>query len=229
MKNPVKLLLLISCTLAALTTEAQISIGLKGGANWANIQAPDAVDAVTPDFRTLNGFTLGAVASLNLIDKLAFQPELLYTRKGFVLQEGFDADLFNIPVPLGVKAASSFDYLELPLLMKYQFGGDAIKAYVVAGPSFGYAVSGRLKTTADALFDIELTNRKIDLNSIDYQRFEVGAAVGAGFSFSTPLGDLFLDGRYTHGFNQVYDIPLLTDKVKNKGFALSAGFLIPIQ
>lgn len=210
------------------TAQAQVSLGLRGGYQMSNINVTDGLDALAPDFKTIDAFSIGVVMEVPLGYGFHFQPELAYSRKGFSLQESTALDLFNIPVPVGVEAISRFDYLEAPLLMKYKFGDGRVNAYLAAGPTFGYALDGQLITRANALIDIKLLDTDIDLNAINYERFEVGAALGGGVSFYTPFGQLFVDARYNHGFTQVYDIPVVDEKARNQNFGINVGFLVPI-
>ncbi len=223
-----KWMALLAFTAISFTTQAQVSLGLRGGYQMADINATDGLDALAPDFRAIDAFSIGAVLEVPLGYGFNFQPELAYTRKGFSIQESTAIDLFNIPIPVGVEAISRFDYLEAPLLMKYKFGDGRVNAYLAAGPTFGYAIDGQLITRANALVDIKLLDTDIDLDAINYERFEVGAALGGGVSFYTPFGQLFVDARYNHGFTQVYDIPVLDERARNRSFGVNVGFLAPI-
>ena len=209
------------------TAQAQVSLGLKAGTNWANIQATESLDKVLPDFKYINNANYGLVAEIPVTSQFAFQPEIAFVKKGFELDKGFDLTLFGIDVPVGVKAESRFSYVEMPLLAKYKFGTEGLSAYVVAGPTLGVATAGRLITKADVFItDINLTNTPVDLDAIDYQRLEVGGTVGAGLAVNTGFGQIFADARYNHGFTQLYDIPLVDEKVSNKGFGLNVGVMV---
>lgn len=211
------------------SASAQISVGIKTGFNSANIHATKTLDNVLPNFKSIDNMNFGLVAEIAITDQVAFQPELNFMKKGFGLKEGFDLELFNIDVPLGVTAESQFSYIDIPLLAKYKFGTEGLSAYVVAGPTVGLATKGRLVTKADVLVtEIKLTNTPINLDAIDYKRVELGATVGAGVTLNTGFGQLFADARYSRGFTQLYDIPLVDEKVSNKGFGVNFGVMMPI-
>lgn len=219
---------LLAFVLISFSAQAQVSLGIRGGYQMAGIKATDGLDALAPDFKKIDAFSIGAVMEMPLGYGFHFQPELAYSRKGFSIQESTALDLFNIPIPVGVEAISRFDYLETPLLMKYKFGDGRVNAYIAAGPTFGYALDGQLITRANALLDIKLIDTDIDLDAINYERFEVGAALGGGLSFQTPFGQLFVDARYNHGFTQVYDIPVVDERAKNRSIGINVGFMAPI-
>jgi len=230
MKNAPKITMIVAlfCSLFTVATAQDISFGLRGGVNFANVYTTDGLDNLTPDFKSYEAINLAAVAEIGITENFAFQPELAFISKGFVVAEDFDLELFNVPLPVGATAESRFRYLELPLLAKYKFGGEGLNAYVTAGPTLGYAMSGRLITRANALLDFQLSDSNIDLDAIDYERFEVGALVGLGVAVNTSFGQLFADARYQRGFTQLYDIPVVEEQIRNQGIALNVGFLIPI-
>lgn len=207
----------------ATTAQAQIQLGVRGGTTINNISQTETLDAVSPDFDELVGFTAAAYLNVPIGAQFAFQPELAYTQKGFSLSQGADIELFGAPLPVGVVARSRFDYLEAPLLFQATLGDQQLQAYVQAGPALGYALGGRLKTQATGLLDIDLTNTEIDLDAINYERFEVSGIVGAGLKYRTGFGAVSLDGRYQQGFTELYDIPLVSERVRNRGFAVNLG------
>lgn len=230
MKTLLKTTFLALLLAFAFHLQAQtFSIGLKGGAQLANVKAPGVFDKVSflPDFQPIATPNIGVVSEINLHPNFSIQPELSWTQKGFQLNESFDVNLFDVPVPLGVTAITKFNYLEMPLLAKAKFGN----FYVLAGPTFGYALNGNLRTRADLFItEIDLTNTGINLEKVGYERWEVGGMAGAGVSI--PVfnggGQIFLDARFSHGFTQPYDIPIVHEKVLHKNFGLNVGFTVPL-
>ncbi len=232
MKTLMKAILFLFISMAGLTTQAQkISVGIKTGVQSANVRVPGFVNDASflPDFKSINTFNIGVVSELEFNGNFALQPELNYLQKGFQIKEGFDVDLFDFPVPVGVTAVSRFHYLEMPLLAKAKFGNEFANFYLLAGPTVGYAMSGDLKTRAKLLVEVDLYKTNIDLNRVGYQRWELGGMAGAGISLNTKGGgQFFVDARYSHGFTQPYDIPLVHEKVQHNNIGVNAGFMIPI-
>lgn len=231
MKNTMKkstLLTLVFTFLSIAIFAQTVSVGIKGGLNIANVGAPDIIETAEfiPEFRNIQTANFGLVSEIELHPNFAIQPELVFTTKGFKIREATNLDIFNVPLPLGVTATSKFNYIEMPLLAKAKFGTGPVQAYMVAGPTFGYATGGNLKTSANVLIELDLYETPIDLDNIGYERFEVGGMVGGGLAFDTGGGQLFLDARYNHGFTEVYDIPVVSEKVQNKGFGINAGYMI---
>jgi hypothetical protein len=229
MKTLLKTTAFIIALISTLTIQAQkISLGFKTGVQRANVVTPDFVQDVEfmPDFRTITATNFGLTSEIEFHPNFAIQPELLYTTKGFKVHENFDLELFDVPLPVGVTAASQFRYLELPLLAKAKVGN----FYFLAGPTFGYTLKGNLETRARLLVEVDLFDTKINLDQVGYERWEVGGMAGAGFSI--PVfngGQIFLDARYSQGFTQPYDIPLVHEKVQHRNLGVNVGFMLPIN
>lgn len=220
------LLLLLAFLVSA---SAQTTFGVKSGVAIQKVYTSEGLGAVAPNFQNLVEFQFGVNADVPVFGALSFQPELLYTTKGFGLDQGFEQELFGTQIPLEAEAKTKFRYLEVPLLAKVSFGDPSgPRAYFVAGPTFGYALSGQLQTRARALVSFDLPNVDINLEDINYERLEIGAAVGAGVQFPVGPVRLFADARYQRGFTELYNFPLVEEKVRNTGVAVSAGMALPI-
>lgn len=89
-KNSLILLVL----LLPFTVLAQgVGIGIKGGANFANM----AIEDVSTE--SITDFHIGAYVNLNLSDKFGITPELLYTAQGSKLSNAtLNTDYFAVPV-----------------------------------------------------------------------------------------------------------------------------------
>jgi len=116
-----KITLAVAVVLFAISANAQIQFGVKGGVNLANQTYEVGGISASPDM--LIGFQLGGFASFNLSEQIALQPELLFSQYGCKV-----ADLkFNM------------NYISVPVMVKYSFG--AFK--VMAGPQLGYLISAK--------------------------------------------------------------------------------------
>jgi hypothetical protein len=206
-----------------MDANAQISIGGRFGVSANNVVAPSLNNTLS--FNPTYNYSAGVVAEIALGNWLAVQPELNYTTKGFGMKLGNNFKIFDIDLPLGVKAETKFHYLEMPLLLKAKFGNELIHGYVAAGPTLGYALAGQLVGSTTVLIDVKLYDAPINLNQTGFNRFEMGGAIGAGVGVETGKGQLFLDARYTRGLTQSYEIPVIGTKVMNQGYGLSIGYL----
>ncbi len=216
-------LLLVTCTFA------QVSLGVKGGVNIANISTPEISIVNIPDIQANKSFTVGAVAEFGIKNGFAIQTEANYTKKGFTINEGIPLEIADFPLPVGVKVTTDLNYIEVPVLAKYNFGNEKVGGYITAGPTMSYASNGRFRTSANFIIDFNVIDRKFDFDDLNISKFDIGASVGAGGTVNVGASKLFVDARYTHGFNKMDNIPVIDLDFKNRNFALTTGFLIPLN
>lgn len=204
-----------------VTSNAQTAFGFRIGSNTASV--PVKLDFLNGNLiKDHTGVSVAAVAEIGITDQFFFQPELAFTPKGFRIKEGVTVEGIN----LGVENVTKINYLDIPLLAKYEFGTQKLKAYVTGGPVLSYALNGRNITRANVFIDIPINNSKLNLDAIGYERFEIAGTVGAGVAVDGANGKLFLDARFTRGFRDIYNIPVVDVPLKNQGIALNAGYLI---
>jgi len=203
MKSLKKIIILPCLLLISVAVSAQLSVGLRGGVNIATQTfEADGFD-ISPD--NIMGLTLAGILELGLTENFAIQPEIAFVQKGYQI----DIEIF------GTKSSikNRVNHIDFPILAKYKFGGEAIGAYVAAGPTFGYAMSGSITEDGD--------KEKYE-DWEDYNRFEVGGSLGGGLRF----GKFFVDVRYLLGFTNLFtgeDDEI--SKARNRGISLSVGFL----
>ncbi|WP_430613666.1 porin family protein [Flavobacterium sp. JP2137] len=120
-----KTVLFILILLSGWGTTAQIlSFGLKGGVNYANFTGKSvSSDAIT-------SFHFGATAELRLTEKLALQPELLYSTVG--------ANYQNTVGDITREIKSKLGYIAIPVLAKINLNRSIT---LEAGPQFSFLMS----------------------------------------------------------------------------------------
>ena len=190
---------------------AQIKVGIKAGANFADFSDP----VVPPGLEDISAMTThwhaGLTAQQSLSDRFILSSELLYSIKGF--QEAPD---FNVSTD--IKTVLSLHYLSLPVLLNYQ---PIDKVSLGAGLELGYLMDAQVKMGDD----------KNDVNFIYDKEFELSLNLGFRFNI-TPA--LFLDGRYQWGLSPVSELvftdpkgePLEETSLKNKVLQVSLGYFI---
>ena len=123
------------------------------------------------------------------------QPELHWMQKGSTI-----ADLNQ-----GEDVTTTMNYLELPLLVRLNFGG-SLKLFAFGGPSVGYLLG------VDSDDDI--------VKSEDFEDIEFGLHLGAGIGF----GSFEVDIRYLAGLSDVADSDGNLGEVKNSAFGAGLTF-----
>ncbi|WP_205502989.1 porin family protein [Rufibacter psychrotolerans] len=112
---------------AALGTQAQTRLGIKGGLNVASVRMPNE------DLQPRLGVHVGGFASTPISRSFALQPEVLYS------QQGVETDDF----------VYTYHYLNVPLIFKGTISGGL---HAQVGPQFGILLAAnrkRGKTTQD--------------------------------------------------------------------------------
>jgi hypothetical protein len=178
-----KLLFLIGLSLAIVGQPAAGAITFKTGLSRASLISGYAD-------KPLTGFHLGVGYEFALNSFLSVSPELAFVRRG--TGEGLPQ--------LGSLATAhiTFDYLELPLLLRWRLGkkSGGFHPLLYAGLYGAYAVSIKSEVSASGQSWTE------DLGG-DSKRLDWGLLGGAGFEF--PLfGQIFIcEGRFYYGLREL--------------------------
>ena len=158
------------------------SFGVKGGVSFANIIKTDNSNFQT-DYNT--GFNAGVFVNIPIISPLSFQPELMFSQKGYKSSRtGFLGD--------GTLKQTT-NWIEIPLLAKISPGS---KFNIVVGPQ----VSFLTKTTNkyDGTFSSsQQTKYENDANK--FKKSILGGVVGLGVDLTSNVS---LNGRYALDFQK---------------------------
>ncbi|SFD57016.1 porin family protein [Spirosoma endophyticum] len=206
---------------------AQVQVGIRGGANWGFASKPEYLGSLTPDFHSTAGPTGAIFLDIPLSDRVSFRPEFAYVQKGVAIKQKLDLNLGGFNLPLGATVAYQSQNLEIPLLFKFNLSEGAVQPYLIAGPAVSYALDGRIRTRASALFTTQPFDMDVNYGGM-LSRWDVGAVGGLGLSMDAGAGKFFIEGRYTHGFTRQIQVPVVNVNVRNRGVAFSLGYSFPI-
>jgi len=188
---------------------AQVTIGVKGGLSFSDAQADLFIDAINDAPSTYTS---------------SFQPEVLYSRKGFTINEGTSFDVLGMNIPIGGNATTSINYIETPLLAKVKLGQGRTKIYGVVGPSIGYATSASIQSQVTLLIDFNLPEVNLDLSDNIYNRTDISGIIGGGAEFQIATGKIFTDIRYQKSFSNIINNPIADLSIRNSGFQWTVGY-----
>lgn len=203
---------------------AQNELGLRIGGHFNNTRVDGIATSLTPDTKMFEGFTAGAYYNIELLNGFSFSPGINYTQKGFVIDEGLGIDFLGADLPLGVRAETKIDYIEVPALFRYTINKGLGEFYFEAGPTIGYAVDGEVRTKARAILDFNIATIDLNLRQEIYNRLELSAQVGIGTAVKAGSGKIFANLRYQHGFSDMIDNPTIDIKLKNNGVNFGVGY-----
>ncbi|MBT8234172.1 MAG: PorT family protein [Saprospiraceae bacterium] len=220
-------ILITTCFLVILGTNliSQNKVSVISGIHTANISA----EGLNADFLDINSISrfMGGVLYERALDKhLDIRTGVIYKTKGFKLNEAINVDIFNLPLPIGVKVTSELNTIDVPLMLTYNFKNNSnITPYFSAGPNFSYATSGAIRTKATAILDFTLTNTPLDLSSDAYNRLGIEGQLAGGVKIPYGKGEITTEFAYSHAMNNFTSDDFIIDTgIKNKGLSFSIGY-----
>lgn len=145
-----------------------------------------------------NGFFAGFNSNIPVNENFSIEPGIYYSQKGYELKGALNIKGLDF-LGANVKAVLQSQYIDMPVLLKANFGG----LQLFAGPQLSYLVKWDLKTTVGVL-GINLLNKTMDVTS-QFNRWDAGLAGGIGYQFSNGIN---LMASYDYGL-------LKTDANKN--------------
>jgi hypothetical protein len=195
---------------ASVPSHAQ-RIGLMAGVTFANISGEKDIKL---DNRT--GTFLGVSLQAPLGSSLAFQPELVFLNKGakFSLIDGTSTNSGSVRL----------DYVEVPLLLRYDFARSFVGPHLYAGPSIGFNVGCAVNyASGPSSGSRDCTNNDFKPKSLDY-----GLIGGGGVDFN--LGGISATGglRYEIGLADIRSDNSSTfkDRVHNGVLSIYVGIAL---
>lgn len=233
-----KALLIVVLTLFSAATFAQISFGPKVGVTLSRYGTNYADGLEEPELQYKMGPQVGLMMNFQILEFLAFQPSLMYSKKGtgYNIEDEYSGDY----VITGYKR-DRVSYLEVPLNLALGLKIGPVKFQVFAGPYFAYAIAGkqvwdyeenlngiRTDKKGDAKFEFVNEIPEEQDEDVIYQRpFDAGIDFGLGFQVSKVL----INVGYAMGFSNLQ--PEIADsefsaedyKYSNRTIFLNAAWL----
>lgn len=199
-----KLIIIITLIAAPIISFAQSSFGIKVGYVNSYISNPAFYSSI--DYLHRNGLMIGGLFNYGLNKSLSLQAEVLYTQKGYINNASIQTDPAGNPIGSG-KVSFNYNYLEVPLLIKAQFGNN-VKPYIMSG------VSPSLKVVEKNVDEF----KKESVNDIN--KFDLAFIINGGIDFKVSEKTfLFIESRATLGMVPIFD----NYKYKNISLAILAG------
>lgn len=200
------LLVLVSLCGFSINANAQISqFGVMAGLNLSNVYGNNISDAF-PGRELKPGLVIGGYMTYDLAPLLSIQPEVLFSMKG---TKGSN----DISVPYTY--TQTFNYIEVPVLLKVNLPVVPFRTNVFAGPDFAFNVASSEEDVAGGrTFSVDTKNLT--------RNFDFNLAVGAGAGFGVGPTSLGLELRYTFGTGSLSKTPGASP-IRNGVFAIMAS------
>lgn len=205
--------LLLALLFFSLAIFSQVRIGPKAGFNMS------MTTQVEDELQT--GYTPGYQFGLSMMfgDKVFFQPEILYTQKGVLLEASDNS----------IKYANRYDYWQVPLMLNFGAGNDTYRIFTNFGPYISYWKSGRIKTTANGHTDIADYQFDDDWeDGLKDHRWDYGFSGGGGAGVRLGKGWLMLEARYDYGFDDIRTVKntsLFYQSIRNRTISGTISYL----
>ncbi len=192
----------------ASVCSAQVTGGVEGGINFANVSISGGGISISASNRT--GWLIGGFVDVPLAKQVHFQPELLYSSKGATAS----SDLVGTTGTGHLR----LDYLDIPLLVRFDvpMQGSNVVPFVYAGPQIGILLSAKDVFTPTGGTEVT-EDIKSDLSSTSWD-----LAFGGGVRVSRFLVDV----RYAIGLSNIFgsNISAAGGTMKNRVFSIMAGY-----
>jgi hypothetical protein len=220
-----KKIFLVSLVMLLAVSVAFSQFGIKGGINLGTFGGADKSwdmgNNVKLDPTSRLGLTGGISYRIGLIAGFAIQPEVMYIQKGAI---------YTISGSQGIYTAESkttykFDYIDIPILVKFNLPIPVFSPYIEGGVSYGILLSAKNKdeetsnvpgeTSSSVEKDIKDEVTKNDLSYI----------IGVGFD----LLIFEIDARYVIGTKRLHkDDPATTTIDENAAKVYNSGILLTV-
>jgi opacity protein-like surface antigen len=222
------------CSLFALfamqTAFAQkIGVGVRGGLNFSSTGDLSGVSPSTSiNKESITGYTFGAYAFFKFNPIFALQLEGNFTQLGYKFTS-VNSIVAGSNAPIStVISEASFNYLQIPILLRIEKGFSDFRVWGNAGPYIGLSLGGNSKSIANTVGGIvgnTSTTQVSDLKSTDF-----GAMAGVGVGYKVGPGYITADARYAIGFTSttsdiIASSAINADDFKNRSIMLSVGYL----
>lgn len=200
-----KKIYLLAALLAVSTTTAmaQVSWGVKGGLNLANLTNNEGNADMKPSFY------IGGFMEYRVSEFFGISPELLYSRQGFQAKEG--GTIVGLRLKDGTTARLRLNYINLPILAKF---------YVAEGLSLDLGPQVGFDIGSDIWAKNGGEKETVDLPSTTYEipapnTLDVSFAMGLTYNFN----DFFVQGRYNLGLTDAFE----DDEANSKNSVIQLG------
>ena len=189
---------------AAQSSSDPVTFGVEVGVTFPGVNITPSEFSSSAKPSLLAGFYFAKPVATNLL----IQPEFLFSQRRFKVNEGRGStdDNFN------------FNYLEIPILARYNFPEAAAGGYAVVGPAISILLSAHEQFGSA---------RSVDIKD-EVVGNDVGIVIGAGYVYAE--GKYAIEARYNRGFKELDPNPGRNDpSTKNKAFSIVFRLQFPRQ
>lgn len=218
------ILAILISTIMHVNAQSKITAFGSVGTTEVGVSGLGVLD-VDPYIKPITQYTAGIQYERYLNPNLSFVTGGQYSSRGFGMKENINIDLFGLDLPVGASIETRLTYLEVPAMLKYEFGDGGVTPYVKAGASAAYAIDGKIQPKVNAIITWKLPAININLENDMYNRFDVSGLVGAGVNL--PVGEtgaVQFEVNYRRSLNDMFLDNITDIKIKSHGISAGLGY-----
>lgn len=233
------LLFVMSLAAQSAFSQVEVMIGGRTGINVSSFRW-DTPTRNNKDLSTKS--VIGPHVSFTAVIKIApwfgVQAEAGYGQRG--AKKSFDGENVKIKNEQGQEVTYKelsqqiifkTNYIDVPLLARFQLGSDNFAFIGKLGPTFSIALNGTSQFTQDVTdaqgVEQPTYSKTTKLNfDKEFNRFDIGATVAIGTEIKAGPGAIIFDLRYILGITDATKAKKIDDRVKNRSFQIGAGYIV---
>lgn len=235
--------------LGIVVLQAQVSVGIRGGVNWAKLAAEEGIIQGT---QARLGPAGAIIIGVPLSKRLSLVPEIGFVQRGYKQEIhggwlgnryvydsngnlGWGYGYSSGPAPIIRDYYMVLDYVDLAALAKFHIGSSPMRPHLLAGITAGWMTGARQYYVS--LEGNKFAGEILDPHAMKMNRLNLGLCGGAGFTFTIGASHLFVEGRYLYGLTNVWNGLLVTDvngaKVGelngyDRSIQFTVGWMLPV-
>ena len=219
-KHYLLVLAVIILSLTATHANAQWAVGIKDG--WTRTSADRTnLGRIDESYSPMSGYDIGIQAHYSFVDWMAIRVDVDYMRRSHRMDR-------NLPFASEVFTEYRNDYLMLPVMADFSFGGNSLRGHLLCGGYGGYWLKTNVKgksmsTSIIDNFIVDFDEER-EFTSED-QRFTAGLVGGVGLSLESAVNiGVNIDALYYYdlvSYNKGY--AHMSDPRYLSTFSLSLG------
>lgn len=196
-----------------LIGQMDAQLGVRVATNIANFNvSEDLGENIELNYKM--GFGIGLYYKVAIDDNLSFQPEINYVQQGAKSsgeEQGFS-----------YSALYKFNYIQIPILAKYQFGdANKVNFFVQGGPYVGFGLG---KAKVENCFNGDCDVEESSFGNSDEDEIknpDFGIQLGGGLIINSKFS---FDIRYVYGIQNLLNEGDDDDFIRNTAFNIGVGY-----
>lgn len=222
MKKSLLMLFVVLLSASYAFAQDRHKFGINAGLTYSNFRG---MNIPTFQFEYGFGFLVGVSYEQYLNDKLSIKANLSYDKKAnkATSEIEYRGSVFEEPAVVTQELSFQYDYVTLPILMKYDFTNES-SFFVNGGPFVGYLLSSRIvdNTSTNNLYPDTQSSTTTNYNN----RLDYGLTLGFGKAFRiNDENSIVVEIRNNIGFAKTNkDDTYQGDSVQTNSFNLLVGW-----